>query len=107
MKNSLPMQLKSILRSKGDWLSKNEICRFELRTSKEGLYGADLISRTLRSMEEESIIAVKHINGYSNYKYLPDYIQSLYIPTSRRAKDDEMFKDKEEVYRLLSVYKKP
>lgn len=107
MRNSASSQLRSILRSKEDWVSKNELCRLELRTSRGGLYGADLISRTLRSMEEDSVIAVKHINGYSNYKYLPDYIQSLYIPTSRRAKDDEMFKDKEEVYRLLSDYKKP
>ena len=88
----LPLHLKSYLRDRGEWVAKNALCRLEIRTKKGGLYGADIISRTLRNLEEKSIVAVKYIDNHSHYKYIPEPIRKGYIPTSERDKEAILFK---------------
>ena len=88
----LPLHLRSYLRDRGDWIAKNALCRLEIRTKKGGLYGADIISRTLRTLEERRTIAVKYVDNHAHYKYIPEPIRVGYIPTTERE-GDKLFRD--------------
>lgn len=87
MRKGLAHDLTFWLRTRGDWIQKNDICRIEFPTPKKGLYGADLVSRTLRRLEEESVIAVKYVGGAACYKYVPEPMRFMYIPTSQRTNE--------------------
>ncbi len=97
-------QLEQYLRSSGEWIAKNDLCRLEFKTKNGGLYGADLLSRKLRVLEESHILAVKYVDGHSFYKYIPDYARHLYIPTSLRPQEKVLWQDMEELNRLLNTY---
>jgi len=97
-----PLHIKNYLRERKEWVAKNDLCRLDIRTSKGGLYGADLISRTLRSLEESHIVAVQYVKRHSFYRYIPDYIRHLYIPTSIRK--NGMWINEKEKDRLIDRY---
>ena len=42
------------------------------------------IGRTLRSLEEKSLVAVTYVNGTAQYRHIPKEYQERYIPSSRR-----------------------
>lgn len=99
-------QLRAYLKANKGWVAKNALCRLELKTKKGGLYGADLISRTLRAMEEERMVAVKYIDKHSHYRYIPDFVRHLYIPTSLRGLlPEKRWSNEETVKELLSYYR--
>lgn len=101
----LPSLLRSYLRQDGGWIAKNELTArvWKYEDGSGRTYGADLVSRKLRNLEEASIIAVKHVNGASVYKYLPTYLTALYIPISQRT-GESIWKDEGEMRRLLGAY---
>lgn len=98
------LQIKEYIKENGGWVGKNDLCRKEFRTKKGGIYGADLIARTVRSMQEQSIVAVKYIDGTSYYKYIPDYVRHLYIPTLQRKDEEVRWTDEVELNRLINYY---
>lgn len=97
---SLVDQLREHLKEERDWLAKNFLCRLEFKTPRGGTYGADLISRKLRLMEEGSVIAVKYENGHSFYRHIPPSIRGYYIPTSQRI-GEKRWTDETKVKELL------
>lgn len=104
--SGLPLLLKDYLRQHGDWVAKNELCarQWKYADGSGRAYGADLVSRKLRNFEEASVLAVKHVEGHSHYKYIPDYLRQLYVPVSQRTDGAAMWKDGAEVQRLQTTY---
>lgn len=106
MRDGLPTLLTHYLRQSGEWKAKNSLTQmvWKYEDGSGRVYGADLVSRKLRNIEEDGVIAVKHVRGHSHYKYVPDYLRALYIPVSERT-GEEMWRDPSEVSRLLEHYK--
>ena len=49
------------------------------------------VGRTLRSLEEKSLIAVTYVNGTAQYRYIPREYQKRYIPISKRTHQEVLW----------------
>lgn len=75
-----------------DWMSKGDIL-LRTWTIKDKQVMADTVSRTLRRMEEEKLIAVKYLPPKKTvYKVLPQEYRAIYIPVSERQNVNKLFK---------------
>lgn len=102
----LPLLLKNHLRERrGTWVAKNDLTALRLPTSKGGTYGADLIGRKLRNLEEDAYIAVQYHHGHAHYRYIPDFLRTEYIPVSTRTNENQLWKDPTKAKGLLVAYK--
>lgn len=104
MRKGLPLLIRKYAKEHGGWIHKNDLSRLEFKTPKGGIYGAELISRKARLLEESSILAVKYEDGCALYKYIPDYLRDLYITSSSRSNPSTLWKDEMEVRRRMSLY---
>ena len=89
MKDSLHAQLTKHLYACGEWRSKGTLTADMVWKHVAGKnygnrYLPDSVSRTLRRLEEQSIIAVKGENVSVQYKWIPPMMRHTYIPWSRR-----------------------
>lgn len=89
----LKEQIVRFLRER-DWTSKAVILegKFYYKNSPKK-YMSDTVGRTLRSAEEESLIAVKDDPNSKSilYKYIPPHLRPLYIPYSLRTEKTKLF----------------
>lgn len=92
---TLADQLVRFLKEPHEWVHKGALLRMEWRNAKNGtLYMSETVGRTLRSLEESKIIAVKDDdNGKSVvYKWLPPERRATYIPFSERNGSKQLFR---------------
>lgn len=94
MANSLSTQIKMyLLERKEDWVPKGNITAVnfyhESGKSRGAKYLPETVGRTLRTLEEDRIIAVKPCGISVQYKYLPIDRRPYYIPSSARLKGNE------------------
>jgi hypothetical protein len=89
--SGLPKLLKDYLKQVNCWEAKNALSRMTWEN-----YGADLVGRTLRGLEERSVIAVRYDGARSHafYRYIPEDYRDKYIPSSQRpiGKENELWK---------------
>jgi glutamine synthetase len=90
----LPKQLREYLfERRATWIPKGDITAenfYHLSGKSRGArYLPETVGRALRSLEEDSIIAVKPCGISVQYKYLPLEMRADYIPTSIREKGYE------------------
>lgn len=78
-------------RLKGDYPSVfagAELQRMEFRNKDGTVASPAVISRRLRELEEEKLIAVRYENKrHAHYRYLQEQERENYIPTSERDKE--------------------
>ena len=86
----LPNQLVGYLSRTKDWCSKGTLTadmvwRHE-RGRRAGVrYLPETVGRSLRSLEEDSVIAVKDDGISVQYKWIPHELRAKYIPSSVRT----------------------
>lgn len=87
-----------------------EIQRMEFANEDESMASPAVISRRLRELEEESLIAVRYGNkNHAEYRYLQEWERDNYIPTSQRESEysNNCWKDpsivKENKYKIEQV----
>ena len=87
---TLKLSILSYLKDK-DWIAKGQIL---LRpwTLNDKQVMADTVSRTLRRLEEESLVAVRYEGKKTVYKFLPPDYRKMYVPVSQRRDVNKMFK---------------
>jgi len=86
----LPNQLVGHLSRTKDWCSKGTLTadmvwRHERGRNSEKRYLPETVGRALRSLEEDSIIAVKPDHISVQYKWIPPELRGRYIPSSVRT----------------------
>ena len=98
--HGLPAQLDSYLRSASRWMSKGHLTAerewVHLKGKSKGArYLPETVGRALRSMEEQSIIAVRDSGISVEYKWLPFEMRGRYIPSSARPDHakDKLFRE--------------
>lgn len=97
--HGLPWQLKKYLSERADWVPKGDITAIVFKHDSGKSIGArylpETVGRALRSLEENSIIAVKPCGISVQYKFLPTELRARYIPSSSRlvGQEEKLFKD--------------
>lgn len=77
-----------------------ELQRIEFANEDGSVASPAIISRRLRELEEESLIAVRYGNkNHAEYRYLQEWERENYIPTSQRENEysNNCWKNKEVV----------
>jgi hypothetical protein len=94
----LPLQLVMHL-AHGDWTPKGTLTADMVWKHEEGhkigsRYLPETVGRALRSLEEQSIIAVKPCGISVQYKWIPEAMRGRYIPSSQRPQgaEDKLFR---------------
>lgn len=96
----LPKQLVGYLRVNWAWhakghLTADKVWRHDVGKHYGKRYLPETVGRTLRSLEEQSVIAVKADGISVAYKWLPFEKRASYIPITQRpaGKEDVLFKN--------------
>lgn len=92
----LAEQLRGYLAKHWEWHHKGDLLRMEWRNKKNRtLYMSETVGRTLRTLEEQSIIAVKpdDLGKSVMYKWLNPERRRNYIPFSERSDKRKIFKN--------------
>ncbi len=95
--STLPDQLRHYLQQNWDWHPKGRLTADMVWKHKGGKsvgarYLPETVGRALRSLEEESIIAVKPSGISVQYKWLPPDKRRLYVPSTQRTDQNKLFK---------------
>jgi len=91
--HELKPQLIAYLRDK-DWTPKGDITRHTFKGWSKGqvtYFLPETVGRALRSLEVDSIVAVKYIGKNTLYKFIPEDLRSRYITSNERV-GDKLFK---------------
>lgn len=89
--NTVRANIKAYLRQRAnDWVASGELQRVEFKGRDGWAVTPQVVGRTLRSMEENSLVAVKYLGPkhHAHYKYLPDFLQKHYVPVMQRNTDE-------------------
>lgn len=84
---NLREQLQAYMRQRPYWIASGVLQGLVLTNPKDGtFFTPQTIGRTMRSMEERKLLAVKYVGNKNaaTYKHVPEYLRRYYIPVSQR-----------------------